>query len=646
MKGFYKRKKKLQPKTDLEDSAGRLGTNGQEHPAPAGHHSSKEESHHADDGNSEFRDSAKIWALYLKEASDRAKTQTELWKTGLESLLLFAGLFAGVVSAFLLESRKKLRLEDQELLLRSILNVQQGLPLPKDDYQPTVDQLWINGLWFSSLLITLFSAIVGVLAKSWLVKYSPLAKSEESGDAYQRWTADESVKTWRMERVFTFIPLFVQLSFFLFAVGFAIQSFNDNQVLGYIVSVIVGLGIVVYLTVTALPFFIRDGSCPFQTPLSELLLHLGHFILWLCSRARGTHRPSTPGINIGERHSVLTKIWCQYLIRSPKHDHLDEAVAEVARTPLGNSLLESFAAVDTPRISLKRLDSCMSSSYQADPRRNEIISNHLLALSRFIDYSERQGHESLRLSLEGSLAKGNPLGRWNFFTEPILPLAFSVRIPLLLAFKKDISAIEVTEQPWDQLARNLQPQDRVRFFLASCRALVAGGANLRKVSSLSLASCMAIAIKSGFKTEWSGVSQTDQELASKLVRSCIIRLFNEIIIAWKGDALEYWETYSSIGNIHDASHEIQSSGFPRSLGVAVRHHKAKYRHQAVHIIEWIAYIGNASTPSQKFFQDVLDMALFDKDMDVRKTAKQALDRLTPEVLNGSPISTDLSCLNH
>ncbi|KAH6910614.1 hypothetical protein BKA70DRAFT_88778 [Coprinopsis sp. MPI-PUGE-AT-0042] len=423
----------------------------------------------------DFQQDAKIWSLYLKEASDLAKAQTELWKTGLDSLLLFAGLFASVVSAFVIESRKELRMDDQEQLIRNIYNIQLGEKPQEDNYKPSMDDLWINGLWFTSLLITLLSAIVGVLAKSWLVKYVPLAAREDFEEAYRRWTLERSVTQWHMEWVFTMLPLFVQLAFFLFAAGFTIQCFKDHQTLGCVVLAIVGVGVLAYLLATALPL-LPDGLCPFRTPLSEILIQL---------RKLMSKKPNatTPASDIDQEslHQVLGKIWEKEL-KSPKQDDVDEAVAQIARRPLTDERLESFADSYTPNIVLKRLERCMTSDYQEDLRRNEIISNHLLALSRFISHSEKTKHKhgDLKSTLKNSLDSKEPLGRWNFFTEPTLPLAFSIRVPLLLAFDQDIATTEVLEQPWEQLARALKPKHRLRFFLASCCALVTGRENLRK----------------------------------------------------------------------------------------------------------------------------------------------------------------------
>ncbi|KAH6903216.1 hypothetical protein BKA70DRAFT_1031124, partial [Coprinopsis sp. MPI-PUGE-AT-0042] len=227
----------------------------------------------------EFNENSKAWAMYLQEAEENAKEQAEVWKTGLESLLIFAGLFAGVITSFLGESRKKLRLGYQEALLLDIRSALRNERPSDVAYQPTTDQLWVNGLWFTSLLVTLFSAIVAVLARSWLVSYVPISNRKEAKDAHKRWILDERAERWKLQKVITVIPQLVQLAFFLFSLGLGIQVYHDNKTLGaFILSLVVG-GTLLYLVVTALPLVLPPDSCPFQTPLSEILRDLQELVL-------------------------------------------------------------------------------------------------------------------------------------------------------------------------------------------------------------------------------------------------------------------------------------------------------------------------------------------------------------------------------
>ncbi|KAH6899542.1 hypothetical protein BKA70DRAFT_1526826 [Coprinopsis sp. MPI-PUGE-AT-0042] len=626
MEGFF-RNKKLPPRSDLENNTHLASGTDEEHlGGPAEGHSSNKENRDADGvdeetqpGNYDFQPDAKIWSLYLKDANDQAKAQTELWKTGLESLLLFAGLFAGVVSAFVIESRKKLRMDDQELLLHSIHNALRGLPPPENDYRPTTDYLWINGLWSSSLVITLFSAIVGVLAKSWLINYAPLTVSDKSDDAYQRWMVDRRAKTWKMDRVFTTIPLLVQLAFFLFVFGFAIQCYNDHQALGCMVYGIVGFGTIIYLTVSSVPLLIPDGSFPFQTPLSEILLQLRAISVLLWTATFGTQQ-HIDGAKKEDTHRVLATICSYYLTNSPTQDHADEVADEAVRTPLADGLLRLCADSGAPRISLKRLESFRGSNNQEDPRLIRIVSNHLLVISQFIQYSDRHnhGHHQLMSTLRGALYVGGPLSHWKFLPEPLLPLAFSIRVPLLLLFNEDISPAEVAEQPWGQLAQNLTPKHRLHFFVSSCRALASGGENLRRVSSLSIASRMALTMKAVFKSEWR--CEPDQKRAAlDLVRSCIIRVCNAIARSWKAEALEYWRA-----SLLELEHGAHSSGYPQSLHAALKHPKTIYRRQAVSIILSMAEADPQAEIVHAVWPNLIQRAVSDDSGEVRTHAINAL----------------------
>lgn len=70
-----------------------------------------------------------------------------------------AGLFSAVLAAFLIETRKGL----EEDLLDKIL---QELRKSEDAFKATPMSKWVNGLWFTSLSLSLASALFVILAKA------------------------------------------------------------------------------------------------------------------------------------------------------------------------------------------------------------------------------------------------------------------------------------------------------------------------------------------------------------------------------------------------------------------------------------------------------------------------------------------------
>jgi hypothetical protein len=403
------------------------------------------------------------------------------------------------VSSFVIDTRRDLQPDPQQVLLTDIRNALRNEPAPADAFIPPTSALWINGLWFASLLITLFSAIMGVLAKAWLVKFIPVTSKHDSDSAYQRWILDERAERWYLEKVIMAIPLLIQLALLLFLLGFGLQSLGDNPKLGGMVLSLVLFGAVIYLVMTFLPLLYL--SCPYQTPLSDIFLdikglfpHLSTSALLPSKDTKGGHRPQNKG-DTNHYKSELSKIWHTKLIKSPKTFMVDEAVAELTRKKLSDDWWKCFVQWETPMISLERLREYTTFGFQDEARRYEILHNHLHALSGFVQYFERlkpdADHTKLGAMLNKFLDPGSPLHRWNFFPEENRALAFSIRTPILLSSKKDFANSEMEEQPWETMVYSMPPDHRRNFTLAACRGLVGDREKLRKVSAFSIVICIA-----------------------------------------------------------------------------------------------------------------------------------------------------------
>ena len=137
------------------------------------------------------------------------------------------------MTAFLIESRRDLSEDPQEHLLKEILGAIRNVPgaSTEEPFQPNPSSLHINALWFSSLALTLISALGGVLAKGWLAKYNPASLRERSSDACERHLRAIRARQWQLEPFITGIPLLIQISLFLFFIGLIIQLLdNDPQI--------------------------------------------------------------------------------------------------------------------------------------------------------------------------------------------------------------------------------------------------------------------------------------------------------------------------------------------------------------------------------------------------------------------------------
>ncbi|KAJ7888405.1 hypothetical protein B0H14DRAFT_3430187 [Mycena olivaceomarginata] len=176
-----------------------------------------------------FAPSTALWSLYLQEANERAKARFDMWNGSLGAFLLFAGLFAGVVSS-------------------SNTN-NPGTKAP-------VSTLAINFLWFTSLTFTLISALAAVLAQTWIVKFS-LVPTQGFKGAMERWIHDDKAEEWHLHTAIAWITVLIQLALFLFLAGFAVQAVADHKSLGWTILSFVGATLVLYITAN---MFFSDAS--------------------------------------------------------------------------------------------------------------------------------------------------------------------------------------------------------------------------------------------------------------------------------------------------------------------------------------------------------------------------------------------------
>jgi hypothetical protein len=422
-----------------------------------------------------------------------------------------AGLFAGIVSSFVINAHPDLLTNPEQNILNDIQNSLQKMSVATEI---PVSQKWINALWFLSLYITLFSAIMGVLAKAWLAKFVPATTKREATAAYERYKLDKQARRRRLDEVITFIPFLVQIAAFLFLSGLVIQTVNDDQTLGDTLLSFCVVGCAIYLTITFLPFVVRQS--PFNTPLTEILFWFGHML------RRKQHAEPHFKTNINDG---LAEILYENLIKSPKPKHVDEAAAEISLPSFKKKWIEYLCKTDTPRHLLIRFQKYASTrpTKVTDSERNDTLCNHLLAFLQFVDLleeklveaslkgapakSELLVYQPLFDNLLQSLGPGFPLYRWNNVPESLRPLLFGLRTQVLTTLgawpkldgefkssttlKLDFYPEETSERPWELAFQDITSSHRLHFMLAACRGVLQGEGNVKRTSTFILGLALA-----------------------------------------------------------------------------------------------------------------------------------------------------------
>ncbi|TDL24449.1 hypothetical protein BD410DRAFT_89336 [Rickenella mellea] len=266
---------------------------------------------------------AEIWKTYITEAVEFDKSVVDSWNEDLDVLLIFAGLFSAVLTAFIIESRKDLQEDYQKTsaaLLRTLAtNAVNGThsTLPQA-FRPAGTALWVNALWFSSLGFSLIGALAAMLGKQWVRHYS--ASTSGAGTHIIRARRHQSgliaTQRWHISQAIHVIPIPMHIALFLFFTGLFPFLWSTNTTVFTTIASISVLCLIFYGTITALPMLFAD--CPYQTPFSPLLPVLRHkgtdnkehldtqSLLWLMKHSSNSNSIRASTMAISGVHEMIS----------------------------------------------------------------------------------------------------------------------------------------------------------------------------------------------------------------------------------------------------------------------------------------------------------------------------------------------------
>ncbi|KAH9978309.1 hypothetical protein BJV74DRAFT_798491 [Russula compacta] len=233
-------------------------------------------------GGSNLGDSSRpLFSMYSDFAEKEDDKMTDRWTKDADGILIFTGLFSASVAALLAVSIQDLIPNSQDIsafYLEKIfehiyLNVtSSSIPstIPKPPpFSPPTYAIWVNSLWFLSLVISLTAALLATSLQQWARRYIRLTQpprcSPEKRARMRAFFADGMDKShipWAVEG----LPALLHLSLFLFFSGVLILLFNINHTVFYWVIWSVGVSLMMYGWITLVPIFRHDS--PYYAPLS------------------------------------------------------------------------------------------------------------------------------------------------------------------------------------------------------------------------------------------------------------------------------------------------------------------------------------------------------------------------------------------
>ncbi|KAG8852685.1 hypothetical protein FRB96_008541 [Tulasnella sp. 330] len=218
-----------------------------------------------------------FWSRYDVAADAYDKAQLHRQNDNLDVLLIFAGLFSAVNTAFIVLTIVDLSAPPSyktELLLTLLVNRTDPTTLSANDFNPPfvphTAAIRQNCLFFASLCSSVLSAAGAVLGKQWLGKFErtgQVGSHEAQGRLRtEKWYGSEE---WGLQTVIEVLPNLLLISVGLFFAALVDYLWATRKPVAFVVIGFIGVGVLLY--VVMLISAAIDKDCPFQTAPSGLI---------------------------------------------------------------------------------------------------------------------------------------------------------------------------------------------------------------------------------------------------------------------------------------------------------------------------------------------------------------------------------------
>ncbi|KAG7453075.1 uncharacterized protein BT62DRAFT_990043 [Guyanagaster necrorhizus] len=153
---------------------------------------------------------------------------------------------------------------------------------PNTTFVPATTDVWVNGLWFVSLFLSLTAAFVAVLAKQWLHHDVVLPSGTPRDRSFTRQFRYTGFQKWHVQVIIGLLPVLMHLALAIFLIGLVIFLRPLREALLWIICAATALVYAAYAAAIILPIIFPQR--PYHTPLCDLvyvfLRHITPQISW------------------------------------------------------------------------------------------------------------------------------------------------------------------------------------------------------------------------------------------------------------------------------------------------------------------------------------------------------------------------------
>ncbi|KAI9449975.1 hypothetical protein BJY52DRAFT_1126253, partial [Lactarius psammicola] len=221
--------------------------------------------------------SGAIFSMYIDRAQTFDKENVDNWDGQANGILLFTGLFSSTVASFIAISYQNLQ-QDPNVTTQSLLaQISQQLsnstasgtttgPSIQTSFAPAASVVFINSVWFLSLVLSLTCALMATLLQQWARRYLQMVQRNHAPHvrAHIREYFARGARRFGISGLVDVLPFLLLISVLLFFAGLVVFAFRANHVVAYLTLAIVAFCLLSYLTLTLTPLISHD--CPYHTP--------------------------------------------------------------------------------------------------------------------------------------------------------------------------------------------------------------------------------------------------------------------------------------------------------------------------------------------------------------------------------------------
>ncbi|KAH9016792.1 hypothetical protein EDB85DRAFT_2295090 [Lactarius pseudohatsudake] len=245
----------------------------------------------SDGEHKDFDDGANaLWTLYGKEAQAHDEALFQGILAEMDGVPTFAGLFAAVLTSFLVDSLKNLQADPAQ---QSVYYQQQSVAMLAQISQqiasiaPQTD-VAVNAYWLLGLVLSLSAALLATFIQQWVRSYMEVLQQYDhplKRARFRQFFFDGAKSTRLMAKL---VPSLIRLSLILFFLGLIVSVLNVNTSIGVTMTAF----ICIYGSLSLYNMFMPlwNSQLLYQTPFQEPIVVLIRTFLSKASTSLKTRR--------------------------------------------------------------------------------------------------------------------------------------------------------------------------------------------------------------------------------------------------------------------------------------------------------------------------------------------------------------------